>query len=85
MLMKVKGILALSYVLSTFIFECAWDWVGNYFLTEDEEDEDVHLVPNSSDDAPRNASVQGPIEAAPLIPTRPFGRVVGIIKRNWHS
>uniref|UniRef100_A0A7C9AS55 Uncharacterized protein n=1 Tax=Opuntia streptacantha TaxID=393608 RepID=A0A7C9AS55_OPUST len=52
---------------------------------EDEEDEDVHLVPNSSDDAPRNASVQGPIEDAPPIPTRPFGRVVGIIKRNWHS
>ncbi|KAJ8428942.1 hypothetical protein Cgig2_009813 [Carnegiea gigantea] len=58
--------------------------VGNYLRAED-EDEDVHLVPNSSDDAPRNASVQGPNADASLNSARPSGRVVGIIKRNWHS
>ncbi|GMH06614.1 hypothetical protein Nepgr_008454 [Nepenthes gracilis] len=52
----------------------------------EDEEEDVHLVPNSADDAPRNANaVQG--SGGDSNPTlgRPSGRVVGIIKRNWHS
>ncbi|GAB2279377.1 Exosome complex exonuclease RRP44 A [Dionaea muscipula] len=53
---------------------------------EDQEEEVVHLVPNSADDAPRNTSVvqisDGDTTTAP---GRPSGRVVGIIKRNWHS
>ncbi|KAK9164894.1 hypothetical protein Scep_000085 [Stephania cephalantha] len=47
---------------------------------EDEVEEDVHLAPSSADDAPRNLNaVQAPNQS------RPSGRVVGIIKRNWHS
>ncbi|KAL5706081.1 Exosome complex exonuclease RRP44 A [Ranunculus cassubicifolius] len=53
---------------------------------EDEEEEGVHLVPNSADDAPRNKDVSqdstGNVSSAP---SRPSGRVVGIIKRNWQS
>ncbi|XP_059644993.1 exosome complex exonuclease RRP44 homolog A [Cornus florida] len=51
---------------------------------EDEEDDDVHLVPGSADDAPRVANLtQG--SAGEANPRRPSGCVVGIIKRNWHS
>ncbi|KAK4857935.1 hypothetical protein QYF36_008462 [Acer negundo] len=51
---------------------------------EEEEEEDVHLAPSSADDAPRSTT---PVNAADQIPvpSRPSGRVVGIIKRNWHS
>ncbi|OVA00648.1 Ribonuclease II/R [Macleaya cordata] len=53
---------------------------------EDEAEEDVHLVPNSADDAPRNVNVVQD-SATDMNPgsCRPSGRVVGIIKRNWHS
>ena len=55
-------------------------------LAEDEdEDEDVHLAPNSADDAPRTISQQGSSEQVNAVPSRPSGRIVGIIKRNWHS
>ncbi|KAH6797025.1 ribonuclease II family protein [Perilla frutescens var. hirtella] len=53
---------------------------------EDEEDDDFHLAPSSADDAPR---VKNPSHSSigdkSAMPTRPSGRVVGIIKRNWHS
>ncbi|KAF8409900.1 hypothetical protein HHK36_002418 [Tetracentron sinense] len=53
---------------------------------EDEQEEDVHLVPGSADDAPRNM-VLVPCSAGDVKPVsgRPSGRVVGIIKRNWRS
>ncbi|KAH9316307.1 hypothetical protein KI387_024934 [Taxus chinensis] len=54
--------------------------------SEEEEEEEVHLIPGSADDAPRDTileqksdGVQGNVKA------RPTGRVIGIIKRNWHS
>ena len=57
-----------------------------YFVTEDEDEEDVHLVPGSADDAPRTTSqVQGSSGEAAPASSRPSGRVVGVIKRNWHS
>ncbi|XP_051124050.1 exosome complex exonuclease RRP44 homolog A [Andrographis paniculata] len=51
---------------------------------DEEEDDDVHLVPSSADDAPRvgNMAQDGDKNT---MPTRPSGRVIGIIKRNWHS
>ncbi|KAH6837586.1 ribonuclease II family protein [Perilla frutescens var. hirtella] len=53
---------------------------------EDEEYDDFHLAPSSADDAPR---VKNPSHSSigdkSAVPTRPSGRVVGIIKRNWHS
>ncbi|XP_065004841.1 exosome complex exonuclease RRP44 homolog A-like [Musa acuminata AAA Group] len=53
---------------------------------EDDEEEDVHLVPSSADDAPRNENlVQPTTGSVPPVSGRPAGRVVGIIKRNWHS
>lgn len=52
-------------------------------MSEDEEDENVRLAPNSADDAPRNTNVQG--SSADDTPGRPSGLVVGVIKRNWHS
>ncbi|ONL93256.1 Exosome complex exonuclease RRP44 homolog A [Zea mays] len=59
------------------------------FIADDdeEEEEDVHLVPNSADDAPRNTnSTQSTVgSSAPSISSRPVGRVMGIIKRNWNS
>ncbi|XP_060193926.1 exosome complex exonuclease RRP44 homolog A [Lycium barbarum] len=51
---------------------------------EDDEEEDVHLAPNTADDAPRVMN-QGKTEPEEVKPSRPTGRVVGIIKRNWHS
>ncbi|PON50039.1 PIN domain containing protein [Parasponia andersonii] len=53
---------------------------------EDEEEEDVHLVPGSADDSPRTTS-QGQGSLGETTPTSscPSGRVVGVIKRNWHS
>ncbi|KAG7022441.1 Exosome complex exonuclease RRP44-like A [Cucurbita argyrosperma subsp. argyrosperma] len=53
---------------------------------EDDEEEDVHLVPGSADDAPRTAFVlQGSDGDSTSSSPRPAGRVIGIIKRNWHS
>ncbi|KAK1326045.1 hypothetical protein QJS10_CPA01g00238 [Acorus calamus] len=52
---------------------------------EDEEEEDVHLVPNSADDAPRNTTSDDAGGSTGLVSCRPSGHVVGIIKRNWHS
>lgn len=53
---------------------------------EEDEEEDVHLVPGSADDAPRNTD---PVAAASgslnPVSSRTSGRVVGIIKRNWNS
>ncbi|KAF3670598.1 putative exosome complex exonuclease RRP44 isoform 1 [Capsicum annuum] len=51
---------------------------------EEDEEEDVHLAPNSADDAPRVMN-QGQTAPEETKPSRPTGRVVGIIKRNWHS
>ncbi|GMP26910.1 hypothetical protein CsSME_00003152 [Camellia sinensis var. sinensis] len=53
---------------------------------EDEEEEDVHLVPSSADDAPRVPNpAQGSAGGANTVFSRPSGRIVGIIKRNSHS
>ncbi|KAL4186407.1 hypothetical protein AMTRI_Chr09g13970 [Amborella trichopoda] len=53
---------------------------------EDEEEEDVHLVPSSADDAPRNANPdEASAEVVNPVSRRPSGRVIGIIKRNWHA
>lgn len=53
---------------------------------EDDEEEDVHLVPGSADDAPRTTNLgQSFAGGTSSISSRPSGRVVGIIKRNWHS
>ncbi|XP_015889583.2 exosome complex exonuclease RRP44 homolog A [Ziziphus jujuba] len=53
---------------------------------EDEEEEGVHLVPGSADDAPRTTGqLQGSSGETAPVSFRPSGRVVGIIKRNWHS
>ncbi|CAH9084601.1 unnamed protein product [Cuscuta europaea] len=53
---------------------------------EHEEEEGIHLVPNSADDAPRVTNLgQNSASEADNSPSRPSGRVVGIIKRNWHS
>lgn len=51
---------------------------------DDEDEDDVHLAPNSADDAPRTASLAA-AGGENSAPSRPSGRVVGIIKRNWHS
>ncbi|XP_068646865.1 exosome complex exonuclease RRP44 homolog A [Aristolochia californica] len=64
-------------------------WHGEKSLSiadgEDEEEEDVHLVPGSADDAPRSTNItEGAVESVESS-SRPTGRVVGIIKRNWHS
>ncbi|XP_006467105.1 exosome complex exonuclease RRP44 homolog A [Citrus sinensis] len=52
---------------------------------DDEDEDDVHLAPSSADDAPRTASVAAAAGGENSAPSRPSGRVVGIIKRNWHS
>lgn len=53
---------------------------------DDEDEDDVHLAPSSADDAPRTASLAAAAAAGEnSAPSRPSGRVVGIIKRNWHS
>ncbi|TYK04798.1 exosome complex exonuclease RRP44-like protein A [Cucumis melo var. makuwa] len=60
-------------------------------IVEDDEEEDVHLVLGSADDASRAASVlQGSDGDSSSSSPRPAGRVIGIIKRNcihklsWH-
>lgn len=58
----------------------------SYCVSEDEEDDDFHLAPSSADDAPRAANPSEiSIGDKSAVPTRPSGRVIGIIKRNWHS
>ncbi|KAK9013098.1 hypothetical protein V6N11_041119 [Hibiscus sabdariffa] len=55
-------------------------------VDEEDEEEDVHLAPSSADDAPRTTNLLS--DSATNMnstPSRPSGRVVGIIKRNWHS
>ncbi|KAK4261621.1 hypothetical protein QN277_004589 [Acacia crassicarpa] len=52
---------------------------------DEDEDEDVHLAPSSADDAPRTIPQQGSTGETNPVSNRPSGRVVGIIKRNWHS
>lgn len=60
--------------------------INFYLLAEDEEEEGVHLVPGSADDAPRTTGqLQGSSGETAPVSFRPSGRVVGIIKRNWHS
>ena len=55
-------------------------------LTEEDEEEGVHLVPGSADDVPRT-TVQRKDSTGKTCSasSRPSGRIVGIIKRNWHS
>ncbi|XP_058764540.1 exosome complex exonuclease RRP44 homolog A-like [Vicia villosa] len=65
-------------------------WQGEKSLSivgeeEEDEDEDVHLAPNSADDAPRTTTQQGSTGVTNAGSSRPSGRIVGIIKRNWHS
>lgn len=50
---------------------------------DEEEEEPVGLVPASADDAPRNLRVDA--VDGKSAPSRPTGRVVGIIKRNWRQ
>lgn len=53
---------------------------------EEDEEEDVHLAPNSADDAPRDTNlVQESAGGANVVSSRSSGRVIGIIKRNWKS
>ncbi|OMO83389.1 Ribonuclease II/R [Corchorus olitorius] len=53
---------------------------------EEDDEEDVHLAPSSADDAPRTTNlVSGSATETNSTQSRPSGRVVGIIKRNWHS
>ncbi|KAG2277881.1 hypothetical protein Bca52824_060436 [Brassica carinata] len=53
---------------------------------EEEEDDTVHLAPNSADDAPRTSNLaQVTSGDKNANPARPSGRVVGVIRRNWHS
>jgi len=85
--------------MDLFVCMCVWGWgvravwlhfvyvlsTISFSLAEDEE-EDVHLVPGSSDDAPRTSI---PVSSSTFdtnpVSSRPSGLVVGIIKRNWHS
>lgn len=53
-------------------------------MAEDEEDDDVHLAPSSADDAPGVTNLLQDGDKN-VMPARPTGRVIGIIKRNWHS
>lgn len=54
-------------------------------LADDEEEDDVHLVPSSADDAPRTSKLVSVSATENSSLYRPSGHVVGIIKRNWHS
>ncbi|CAJ1974555.1 unnamed protein product [Sphenostylis stenocarpa] len=65
-----------------------WQEVSSLSIAgeEDEDkDEDVHLAPNSADVAPRTIPQQGSSGQVNAVSSRPSGRIVGIIKRNWHS
>ncbi|XP_045786076.1 exosome complex exonuclease RRP44 homolog A isoform X1 [Trifolium pratense] len=65
-------------------------WQGEKSLSiageeDEDEDEEVHLAPNSADVAPRTIPQQGSSREINAGSSRPSGRIVGIIKRNWHS
>ncbi|KAJ4839032.1 Exosome complex exonuclease RRP44 A [Turnera subulata] len=63
-------------------------WHDDKSLTladEEDDDEDVRLAPSSADDAPRTTNPVSNSCNTNAVPSRPSGRVVGIIKRNWHS
>ncbi|KAL3629670.1 Exosome complex exonuclease RRP44 A [Castilleja foliolosa] len=65
-----------------------WQQEGSLAITNDDDDEedDVHLAPGSADDAPRVSNLmQASAGDKEVMPARPSGRVIGIIKRNWHS
>eukprot|EP00252_Welwitschia_mirabilis_P011880 TRINITY_DN2640_c0_g1_i1.p1 TRINITY_DN2640_c0_g1~~TRINITY_DN2640_c0_g1_i1.p1 ORF type:complete len:721 (-),score=131.74 TRINITY_DN2640_c0_g1_i1:134-2296(-) len=66
-----------------------WKGVKEMELAEEEgeeEDENVHLVPASADDAPRETIMEPHADKEEQhFMGRPTGRVIGIIKRNWHS
>ncbi|XP_061373470.1 exosome complex exonuclease RRP44 homolog A-like [Gastrolobium bilobum] len=51
---------------------------------DEDDDDDVHLAPNSADVAPRTIPQQDSPGDTNGVSSRPFGRVVGIIKRNWN-
>ena len=85
--------------MDLFVCMCVWGWVSRavwlhfacvlstiFFSLAGDEEEDVHLVPGSADDAPRTSipSSSSTFDTNP-VSSRPSGRVVGIIKRNWHS
>lgn len=77
-------------VISLFAFSCFTRGYNDvtifFYLSDDEEDEDVHLAPSSADDAPRVTNlVKGSDGGVNNVPSRPSGRIVGIIKRNWKS
>ncbi|KAM0919727.1 hypothetical protein ACQ4PT_007905 [Festuca glaucescens] len=62
-----------------------WHEMKSFIADDDEDDNegDVRLAPDSADDAPRNTnSTQSTVAS---VSSRPVGRVVGIIKRNWNS
>ncbi|KAG5623142.1 hypothetical protein H5410_008360 [Solanum commersonii] len=76
-----------SNMLSLETNNCCLAWHLRWFyaiLGKDDEEEDVHLAPNTADDAPRVLN-QGQTAPEEMKPSRPTGCVVGIIKRNWHS
>lgn len=64
-------------------------WQGEKSMSiageEDEDDDDVHLAPNSADVAPRTIPQQSSTGEINAGSGRPSGRIVGIIKRNWQS
>ncbi|XP_004287714.1 PREDICTED: exosome complex exonuclease RRP44 [Fragaria vesca subsp. vesca] len=65
-----------------------WHEEENLAIADEEDDaeEGVHLVPGSADDVPRTtAQPQDSAGETCSVSNRPSGRIVGIIKRNWHS
>ncbi|KAI0530641.1 hypothetical protein KFK09_000188 [Dendrobium nobile] len=50
-------------------------------VNDEDDEDDVHIVPGNVDEAPRNAKACAGSTAA--VSSRSFGRVVGIIERNW--
>lgn len=81
-----------SFLVRTCLLKCAHAFLFKFpirlyclFAEDGDEDEDVHLAPNSADVAPRTIPQQcstGEVNAGSC---RPCGCIVGIIKRNWHS
>ncbi|KAL0928339.1 hypothetical protein M5K25_000214 [Dendrobium thyrsiflorum] len=55
-----------------------------YHLLDEDDEDDVHMVPGNVDEAPRNANIAKACDGStPTVSSRSFGRVIGIIKRNW--
>lgn len=72
----------LPWIVDCSLLKCSLWFI---LLTED-EDGGIRLAPGSADDAPRTSNlVQGSAGDAIPAPSRSSGKVVGIIKRNWHS